>query len=501
MLFQLKHLDTERYTWLNLHNSDCYEKILRLASDPPMKNSKDQLLILLRFSLLLSALFAVASCQNEVVVQQPQQQAAKQRTLGEAGGTLRYRSPAPVKTFNYLSAADATSLTAAFFLMSGRLVEFDHDQQAYVPALATAWEDAGDGRAYTLALREDARFSDGQELTAEDVAFTLRAMYDERTASPLFRDLMMINGKQITAQVNDARHVQLTFPEAVAVPESYLSNIAVLPRHVLEAELKNGTLRDAYSLTSDAQKIVTSGAFTAQSAVPGESIILRRNPHYWKRDSSGKQLPYLDAISIEAIANLSNAVVRLNQGTLDVVDRIRPADYGSLPHGATAEASAVGAYDLGPGLGTDHLWFNLNTNQRDGRSIVDEAKLAWFRDVRFRRAVSHAVDRDSIVATVLQGLATPLYGFVSPGNRAWGAIDLAKDSYDLGRSRELLVEAGFTARGSSEAPELYDAKGRRVEWTLIVPAENEARKAMAAILQEDLGKLGMRVQIAPVGGS
>lgn len=465
-----------------------------------MEKLKNRRFILLRFTLLLTVLFAFASCQSQQheVAPGPSGGAENGRVVGSTGGTLRYRVASPVKTFNYLAVSDEPSFIAAFFLMGGRLVEFDHDRQTYVPALATAWEDAGDGKVFALTLRDDARFSDGRELTAEDVAFTLRAMYDERTASPLFRDLMTIGGKQITVQVKDARRLQLTFPEAIVVPESYLSNIAVLPRHVLEEDFNKGSLRDAYGLTSDPQRIVTSGAFTAQSAVPGESVTLRRNAHYWKRDARGNQLPYLESISVEAIADMSNAVVRLNQGTLDVVDRIRPSDYGSLPHESAAVAAAVCAHDLGPGLNTDHMWFNLNTAQKNNRSSVDSFKLAWFRDVRFRRAVSHAIDRDSIVATSLQGLATPLYGFISPGNRAWNAADLPQDAYDLDRARALLAEAGFTLRNTGEAPELYDAAGNRVEWTLIVPADNEPRKAMAAIIQEDLGKVGMRMHVAPV---
>lgn len=465
-----------------------------------MKKSKNSSSILLRFLLLLTALSCVASlaCQTHIEEAPPSppasSDASKARVVGAAGGTLRYRVVAAVKTFNYLAAADEPTFTTAFFLMGGRLAEFDHDRQAYVPGLAT-WEDAGDGRSYTITIRDDARFSDGRQVTAEDVAFTLRAMYDERTASPIFRDLMLIGDKQITAEVEDARRLRLTFPEAVAVPESYFSNIAVLPRHVLAGDLDKGTLRDAYSLTADAQSIVTAGPFTAQSAVPGESVTLRRNPHFWKRDAAGNQLPYLATIALETIADPNNAVVRLSQQTLDVVDRIRPEDYGALPHEAT---SAVRAFDLGPGLNTDHLWFNLNTNRRNGTPVVEPAKLAWFRDVRFRRAVSHAIDRDSIVSTTLQGLATPLYGLISPGNRAWYATDLPQDRYDLERARALLNEAGFALRGTDEAPELYDAQNHRVEWTLIVPAENSARKAMAAMMQEDLGKIGMRVQIAPV---
>jgi peptide/nickel transport system substrate-binding protein len=118
--------------------------------------------------------------------------------------------------------------------------------------------------------------------------------------------------------------------------------------------------------------------------------------------------------------------------------------------------------------------------------------------VRFRRAVAHAIDRDNIAANIYQGLATPLYGFVAAGNRAWAATDLPRTEYDLEKARVLLKEAGFTTRGAGEAPELYDARGNRVEFTMIVSAENELRAKSALVVQEDLGRLGMKVNVAPI---
>ncbi|MBD0327512.1 MAG: ABC transporter substrate-binding protein, partial [Pyrinomonadaceae bacterium] len=342
--------------------------------------------------------------------------------------------------------------------------------------------------------REGLKFSDGHELTADDVLFTFRALYDERTASPIFRDAMMIGGKPIEVTVVDARRLRLVFPQPVVVPESYLSNFAVLPRHILEADFNAGKLREAWGVASDPQRVVTAGAFTVESSTPGERVRLKRNPHYWKKDSAGTQLPYLDAISIEVISDASATLARLNQNSLDIYDRIRPTDYAAL-YSATG---SVRAYDLGPGLVTDHFWFNLNEGERDGKPFVDPVKQSWFKDVRFRRAVSHAFDRNSIANNTLKKLATPLYGFVSPGNRAWVAEDVPQTEYNLDRARAILAEAGFKMGGTTDAPELLDAQGNRVEFTLIVPVESEPRKAEAAVIQEDLARLGIRMQIAPI---
>lgn len=445
--------------------------------------------------LLLAALMA-ASCQraSEPGLRQSAQELPREHVAGTRGGSLIHRLSSPPKTLNYLMVSEEYSLTVAFFLMGGRLVEFDHDAQRYIPALAAEWRMNDDGRTLDLTLRDGLQFSDGHPLTSDDVLFTFQAIYDERTAAPIFRDAMMIGGRPIEVTAVDASHLRLVFPELVATPENYLSNVAVLPRHVLGEDLKRGTLRDRYSITSDPKEIVTAGAFILESSSPGERLTLRRNPFYWKKDSAGTQLPYLDTLTLEVVADANAALTSLMQGSLDIFDRIRPTDYASL----RATSGNIRAYDLGPGLTTDHLWFNLNEGARDGKPIVDPIKRAWFSDVRFRRAVSYAIDRESIASSILQGLATPLYGFVSPGNRAWVAADVPRIEYNLEKARNQLREAGFEQRGSGDAPELIDAKGNRVEFTLIVPLENEARVKMAAVIQEDLSRLGIKIQVAPI---
>jgi peptide/nickel transport system substrate-binding protein len=447
---------------------------------------------------LLAALLAAGACQTPPATNTASgggEKLPSAPVTGTRGGSLTYRLTSPPKTFNYMLAADEPSIYVSFFLTGSRLVELNHDGQTYVPALAESWQLSGDGKSVEVTLRDGLKFSDGHALTSEDVAFTLRTLYDERVASPIYRDAMLVGGKPIEVTVSDARHLRLGFAEPIAVPENYMSNLNVLPRHMLEAALGKNEFNNSYGVTSDTASIVTAGAFAVESSTPGERVILKRNPHYWKKDGAGNQLPYLDRLVIEVVGDENNALTRLGQGTLDIIDRVRPTDFASLRAG---QANAR-AHDLGPGLYADNIWFNLNSGKReDGKPIVNPTKLAWFDDPRFRRAVSHAVDRDSIAANTWQGLATPLYNFVSSGNRAWVAADVPRTAYDLERARALLREAGFTFGGTDAAPELTDAKGNRVEFTIIAPAGNEVRVKSAIVIQEDLKKLGMSVQVAPV---
>ena len=417
----------------------------------------------------------------------------EERRIGTRGGKLVYRLSSPPKTFNYLLAKDEPSILTAFFLLNSRLVEFDHSTQTYVPGLAEVWTTSPDHRSVDIRLRDGLKFSDGQPLTSSDVAFTLGAVYDERNKAEVFRDALLINGKPISVKVIDDRNLQLFLPETIAAPENYLYNIAVLPRNALEADQNAGRLSESWKITAPPASVVSSGPFVVESAASAEQIVLKRNPYYWKRDAQGTQLPYVDELTLEVVPDANQARVGLDQATIDIVDRIRPADYASLLNAG----GAVRAFDLGPSLGIDYMWFNLNPAQPDGTPL-NQVKLAWFSDSRFRRAVSMAVDRDSIAKSTLQGLATPLYGVVSPANRVWANPDVPKIAYNLSQAGSLLEQAGFTRRGTADAPELVDAHGNRVEFSLLVPAESEPRKLMAAVIQEDLARLGIKMQVVPI---
>ena len=415
------------------------------------------------------------------------------RTTGTRGGKLVYRVSSPPKTFNYLLANDEPSSLMAFFLLNSRLVEFDHSTQSYVPGLAETWTTGADRRSVDIRLRGGLKFSDGQPLTSNDVAFTLEATYDEGNKADVFRDALLINGKPIAVKVIDDRNFQFVFPETIAAPDNYLYNIAALSRNALEADQKAGRFSETWKITGPPDSVVTSGPFVVASAAAAQRFVLKRNPHYWKRDAQGTQLPYLDELVLEVVPDANQTRVGLDQATIDLVDRIRPTDYASLLNAG----GGVRAFDLGPSLGVDYIWFNLNPAKADG-TAVNAAKLAWFSDARFRRAVSLAIDRESIAKSTLQGLATPIYSVVSPANRIWSNRDLPKVAHDLVQSASLLQEGGFTKRGSADAPELFDAQNNRVEFSLLVPAENEPRKLMAAVIQEDLAKLGIRMQVVPI---
>jgi peptide/nickel transport system substrate-binding protein len=446
-------------------------------------------LLLTAFSLFFQACQPVTQTTN-----QSANQSAEPRGNGQRGGRLVYRIGPPLKTFNYLMADDEPSVIATVYLLGSRLAAFDHSTQQFAPALAESWTTEPDGVTVNIKLRAGLKFSDGQPLTADDVIFTLETVYDKRTNSPAFRSALLVNDKEIRTKKISDTELQFIFPEKVAGLENYFDNLVVLPKHILGKDRDAGTISEAWKIDADPGSVVTSGPFMVESSSPGTRIVFKRNPHYWRADAAGTQLPYLDNLVLEIIPDANNAFSRLGQQEIDILDRIRASDYVALKDAS----GPVRAMDLGPGQSNDHFWFNQNKAKKNGERLDDKPKYAWFTDRRFRKAVSHAVDRESIAKTTLQGLASPLHGFVPVGNKVWLDPNLPKTDFDLEKSKSLLTEAGFVRRGSEDAPALFDSKGNAVEFTMIVQAENEPRKLAAAVIQQDLAKLGIKMQIAPL---
>jgi peptide/nickel transport system substrate-binding protein len=445
-------------------------------------------------TLLLSSLLIGLSCGERPATNAPVEVKTPDVTSGVRGGEITYRLAGAPTTFNYLLAEDEPTIIITLYLLTSRLVEFDHKTQRFVAGLAESWATEGDGKTVNVKLREGLKFSDGQALNADDVIFTLGAIYDERSQASGLRDAMLVDDEPITAKRIDDRNLQLIFPKAVSSVENYLINLGVMPEHVLKADFEAGKLAGSWKITAPPEAIVSSGPFVVAKTAAGRRVEFARNPHYYKTDNKGTRLPYLDKLNIEVIEDANKAFVDLSRGAVDLADKIRPTDFAKL----TNNGGAIVAKDAGPGLGVDHIWFNLNTADTKDKPLANQVKRAWFADRRFRRAIAAAVDRDSISTNTLQGLATPLHGFVSPANKMWAKKDLAKINYDLAAAETLLTEAGFQKQGTPESPILYDAQNNAVEFSLAVQIESDPRKLAAAVIQQDLAKLGIKMSVVPI---
>jgi peptide/nickel transport system substrate-binding protein len=324
--------------------------------------------------------------------------------------------------------------------MMADLIHINRVTEQTEPALAASWKVSPDGRRFTLKLRRGIRFSDGHPFDADDVVFTFKVYLDERVHSPQ-RDLLIINGKPITVTKLDAYTVRFALEQPYAAAERIFDSIFILPRHLLQQAYEQGNFAQAWTLTTPPEAIAGLGPFRLKEYVPGQRIILERNPYYWKTDRNHQRLPYLDEIAFIFVGTEDSQVLRFESGETDIINRFGTDNYDTLAHNQQSRGYHV--EDLGPSLEFNFLFFNLNDLAADkSAGIAHEQE--WFRDVRFRQAISAAVDRRSIVRLAYAGHAVPLWGNETPADKLWVDESLPHPGRSLDRARELLKSAGFS---------------------------------------------------------
>jgi len=448
--------------------------------------------------MLLSLLAALAVGLAPVVIALAQQPAPHEDLLtlsgeaGRSGGRLVVSLRAEPKTLNPVLATDAPS-REVIATMRADLVHINRATQLSEAALAKSVKVSSDGLQYTVTLRQGLRFSDGQPLDADDVLFSFRVYLDESVHSPQ-RDLLIVGGKPITVRKIDAQTLVFQFAKPYGVGERVFDGLAILPRHLLEKPYQDGKLAQIGTLSTPANQWAGLGPFRLKEYVAGQRLILERNPYYWKRDTKGHRLPYLDELVFLFVPSSDAQVLRFQSGEADVISGLGAENFSVL----SRQRRDYTMVDAGPGLEYNFLFFNLN--DLGGKTAPELArKQKWFREVKFRQAVSAAVDRQAIVRLVYQGRGAALWGPVTPGNRRWVDTEIGHPARSLDKARQLLREAGFTwTSGASGDAALIDAEGGPVEFSILTSSSNADRTKMSTLIQDDLKQLGMRVQVVPL---
>ncbi|MGZ4874571.1 MAG: ABC transporter substrate-binding protein [Candidatus Angelobacter sp.] len=411
---------------------------------------------------------------------------------GNRGGKLVIAQRSEPRTFNPVVAVDQNSYGVNARIQAD-LIHINRATQKTEPALAKSWSVSKDGTQFTLKLRRGLRFSDGQPFDADDVIFSFKVYLDEQVHSSQ-RDLLIISGKSVKVEKLDAYTVRFTFPSPYSAAERVFDGLAILPRHLLEKDYQGGKIGQDWMLNTAPAQIVGLGAFRLKQVVPGDRIVLERNPYYWKIDAKGQRLPYLDEITFVVVPTQDAQVIRFQAGDSQIISGLSADNYAALE--AEQKTRHFRLYDAGPGLEYNFLMFNLN-DDTEGRLPEVARKQKWFRDTRFRQAVSAAIDRAAIVRLVYRNRAAALATHVSPGNKAWFNSSIPAPVRSLPHARELLKAAGYSWTADNM---LLDSSGQPVEFSIVVTSSNAQRNQMATLVQNDLKAIGIAAHVVPIEG-
>ncbi|MDD5544509.1 MAG: ABC transporter substrate-binding protein [Acidobacteriia bacterium] len=417
--------------------------------------------------------------------------------LGKHGGTLITALGLEPRSFNRIVSSDMATVDVSDRILAD-LIHVNRETQQPEPALARTWEYSADHRTLIMHLREGLRFSDGQPFSADDVLFTFQVLYDPKINSPQ-TDQLLTAGKPFVVTKIDDTTVQFGFAQPAYDIERVFDSVFMLPRHKLQAIYQAGKFSSAWSISSSATDIVGLGPFRFKRYMPGQFVEMERNPYYWKVDTAGNRLPYLSRLILMIIPDRNAQFLNFQSGALDILNDVRAEDFSTLLNEAGSKKNIV-VQDLGPVMGSEQMWFNQDRgiNPKTRKPYVNSTKLKWFTNDKFRQAVSYAIDRDSLIKLAYSGRATAAYGPATESNKLWYNPAIQKYPYDIEKAKRLLTETGFKWTRDGSSVVLRDTTNQPVQFTLLTNAGNRSREKMGALIQNDLEKIGIRVNFQPL---
>ena len=297
------------------------------------------------------------------------------------------------------------------------------DGMGLQPGLATAWDYSDAGKTLTLKLRAGVKFSNGALMTAADVKWSLDRAREPKNGP--WTDLVAsIQAVEIAAPDTIVLRLKSSDPSLLAALATF--NTSILPGALVEAA-KGANIHEKSS--AFAEHPVGTGPFMLVEWQRGQVMRLARNPHYWKKDKDGVQLPYLDMLEFQIIPDDATRILKLRAGEVDGTEFV--------PYARVAELKADPALrmELWPSTRVAYLSMNVRPALKDGSANP-------LSNPKVRQALNYAVDKRAVIAITTRGLGTPMQSFMSSTTPLFYGAGPAYP-FDLGRAKALLAEAGF----------------------------------------------------------
>lgn len=374
----------------------------------------------------------------------------------EDGGSIAFGAIGEASNLIPYLSSDSASHEVAGLIYTAPL-RYDKNLQPK-PWAAESWSMEEDGKLLRFTLRKGILWEDGQELTAEDVAFTCRLAADPATGSPYAEDFLHIKELRVLDRYTFEVRYEQYFARAVS---TWMNPI--LPRHILEGQ--------DIRATPFARKPVGAGPYRLASWEPGSRIILKASPTYF----AGR--PHIDEVIYRIIPDNATMFMETRAGRLDVME-LTPLQFLRQTSGPEwTERFSKYRY-----LASVYVYLGFNLEH------------PFFRDVRVRRAISMSINRDDIIRGVLLGQGEPAFGPFKPGTWVYHPT-LRPVRQDVAAARRLLAEAGFA---DSDGDGVLDREGRPLAFTILTNQGNEQRILAATVMQAQLRAVGIDVRIRTV---
>ena len=372
----------------------------------------------------------------------------------ESSQVLNLNIGAEPTVLNPLLLTDSASHAVVNMIFDG-LFRITPDMEL-VPDLAEGYKVSKSGLEYTFTLKKDLFWHDGKPVTAHDVKFTFDAIIDPKT-NTVRRSQFLVEGKPIAWTVIDNRTIKATLPAPFA---PFLSTLVmeIIPKHLYENKDINTHPNN--------RKPIGTGAFVFVDWKTGQYVSLKRN------DKFHRGAPKLKQIIYKIIPDTNTSLSAFEKGELDIE---------GIPHKDVHRFKKNAQIQLLSGYSLSYSYMGMNIHKPE------------LKDVRVRRAINHAINRDALVQAILKGNGQVAHIPSSPSSWAYPDEDkIHKYAYNPEKSRELLTAAGYTYNASSK---LFEKDGKPLKLTLKTSKGAASSIKMAQIIQQFLGQTGISLDI------
>ncbi|WP_328886737.1 ABC transporter substrate-binding protein [Streptomyces sp. NBC_00316] len=423
-------------------------------------------------TLLASSAAALALAAGSIVPGMLPGAAPQQAQAADGGSTTL--TVAVAQSIDSLSPFLAQRLlsTSVHRLMYDYLTNYDAKDNHTVPGLATKWEPSADKLTWTYTIRPNSTWSDGQQATAEDAAWTFNKMMTDEGAATA-NGSFVANFKKVTAPSPDKLVIELKQPQATMAA----LDVPIVPKHVWEK------VGDFSKFNNDTKfPIVGNGPFVLTDYKVDQYVKLKANKKFWRGASK------FDELVFKTYKDQDAAVAALRKGEVSFVagsPALTPAQATSLKGDKNIKVNE------GPGRRFLALATNPGAQTKDGKKFGDGSKALL--DQKVRQALFLSIDRATIIDKVFRGHAVEGQGYIPPrfSDYFWQPSDSQKLAYDPDRAAELLDQAGYTLKGDRRVGK----DGKPLDLRILCHATDPNDKAIGKYLKEWWGKLGIGLKV------
>lgn len=367
------------------------------------------------------------------------------------------------------------------------------------------------GRKYTFALREEASWDDGENVTAGDVVFTLKLFLHPEISFPGLRAFLSFI-KKVEIDAQDPGQFSIYIDRPINLAEEVIGTMAIYPRHIFDPEgilatqamdvfidqekIKEKVAMDttlaafakqfkAIGLPGTKHHLAAGGPYRLKSWEPGQQIVLEKKENWWgeaikEHHQSFKQYP--DQIVYHFIAEDATLTSLLKAQEIDVATAIDPSGFDDLKANELIQKQ----YNFFSPLSSSYMFIAVNSKNE---KLIDR---------KTRQAFSHLIDMDEIIQTVMNKYAVPTTGPILP-NKSYYHQGLPAKRYDLGKAKDLLKKSGWIDENDDGILEKA-IDGKLVDFTITYKYTNEYRIAeeVGVLLKSKAIKAGIAIDLIPL---